>query len=378
VYSALAAAVAEDRDILRFLDGLPRGKRQPTLLFAALRFLGGLPPDGAGLREQVLADSERLGATMRARATQTNEPARCAALLPALAMIDEPLALVEVGTSAGLCLYPDRYSYEYDGRPVGPRRDVHLRCTTSGPVPLPDALPQVVARIGIDLNPLDVTDPDDVAWLRALVWPGPVEGERLQRLAAAAAVAAQEPPVLLVGDLVERLPDALALLPAGATPVVLHTAVLPYVGEARRTAFVERVRSLPVRWVAQEGAGMVPGTGQPYPGGWGPYFVLSLDGRPLARTAPHGGGSTGSEGERQAGAVSGGSGSIPRTFRADSIASFTVRTTATRACRLSSAAITCQGPAGWSVRSSMSSTAASYCGCFSRLRQSSSVSFQAR
>jgi hypothetical protein len=220
---------------------------------------------------------------------QTNEPARCAALLPALAMIDGPLALIEVGTSAGLCLYPDRYSYEYDDRPVGPRRDVHLHCATSGTVPLPATLPQVDARIGIDLNPLDVTDPDDLAWLRALVWQGPVEAERLQRLDAAAAVAAQEPPVLLTGDLVERLPDALSLLPAGATPVVLHTAVLPYVGEARRTAFVERVRSLPVRWVAQEGAGMVPGTGRPYPGGWGPYFVLSLDGRPLARTAPHGG-----------------------------------------------------------------------------------------
>ena len=78
-------------------------------------------------------------------------------------------------------------------------------------------------------------------------------------------------------------------MPDGATPVVMHTALLPYVGSARRAAFVERVRSLPVRWVAQEGAGMVPGTGEPYPGGWGPYFVLSLDGRPLARTAPHGG-----------------------------------------------------------------------------------------
>jgi hypothetical protein len=125
--------------------------------------------------------------------------------------------------------------------------------------------------------------------LRALIWPGPVEAERLQRLDAAAAIVAQEPPTLLTGDLLDRLPDALALVPDGATPVVLHTALLPYVGAARRAAFVDRVRSLPVRWVAQEGAGMVPGTGAPHPGGWGPYFVLSLDGRPLAHTAPHGG-----------------------------------------------------------------------------------------
>ena len=288
-YSALAAAVAGDRDVLHFLTTLPPGRRQPNLLFAALRFLDGVPADGAELHHRVLAGGDRLRDTMLTRATQTNEPARCVALLLALAMIGGPLALVEVGTSAGLCLYPDRYSYEYDGRPVGSPRRVHLRCSTSGEVPVPDGLPEVVARIGIDLNPLDVTDADDLAWLRALVWPGPAEADRVQRLDAAAAVVAREPPVLLTGDLVTRLPDALALVPEGATPVVLHTAVLPYVRQGRRAAFVDRVRSLPVRWVSQEGAGMVPGTGQPYPGGWGPYFVLSLDGRSLAATAPHGG-----------------------------------------------------------------------------------------
>lgn len=186
--------MAGDRDALGFLADLPAGKRHPTLFLAALRFLGGVPADSADLREQVASDADRLRATMLTRATQTNEPARCAALLPALATIDGPLALVEVGTSAGLCLYPDRYGYDYDGRPVGPPSPVQLRCTTSGPVPVPTALPEVVARIGIDLNPLDVTDPDDLAWLRALVWPGPVEAERLQRLDAAAAIAAQEPP----------------------------------------------------------------------------------------------------------------------------------------------------------------------------------------
>jgi hypothetical protein len=147
----------------------------------------------------------------------------------------------------------------------------------------------VVARIGIDLAPLDVTDDADLAWLRALIWPGPVEAQRLERLDDAASVAAQEPPTLLAGDLIERLPDALALVPDGATPVVLHTAVLPYVGSSRRAEFADRVRRLPVRWLAQEPPGMVPGTGRPNPSGWGPYFVLSLDGRPLAHAAPHGG-----------------------------------------------------------------------------------------
>ena len=267
LYSALAAAVAGDPAVLRFLAGLPQGRRAPTLLFGGLSFLDGVPPDGAALGERVLRDPDRLRATMTDRTTQTNEAARCAALLPVLALIGGPLALIEVGTSAGLCLYPDRYSYEYDGRPVGARQPVHLSCTTSGPVPVPEGLPDVVARVGIDLDPLDVAEAGDLAWLRALVWPGPAQAERLRRLDAAAAVVAGDPPVLLAGDLVDRLPDALALVPAGATPVVLHTAVLPYVAADRRALFVEQVRGLPVRWVAQEGAGMVSGTGKSYPGG---------------------------------------------------------------------------------------------------------------
>ena len=50
------------------------------------------------------------------------------------------------------------------------------------------------------------------------------------------------------------------------------------------------VRALPVRWIAQEAPGVVPGTGEVSgEGSWGEHFVLSLDGRALAHTAPHGG-----------------------------------------------------------------------------------------
>lgn len=288
LYGRLAAAVAEDGEILRFLGALPVGKRQPNLLFAAVQYLHGVPEEAGALRDVVLAEGPRLAAVMRERATQTNEPARCTALLPLLTGLG-PLALIEVGASAGLCLYPDHYSYDFDGRPVGERSSVHLSCVTRGNGPSPRALPDVVARIGIDLNPLDPADPADRAWLRALVWPGPHAADRLVRLEAAAAIAARNPATMLRGDMVDRLPEAVGLVPEDCTAVVFHTAVLPYLPGRLRNAFVEQVRSLPVRWIAQEAAGMVPGTGEPYPGGWGPYFVLSLDGRALAHTAPHGG-----------------------------------------------------------------------------------------
>jgi hypothetical protein len=287
LYAELSAAVADDDLVLDFLLDLPRPKQQPMLFFGAIAFLDGPPKGPDHLRALIRDDGDRIRETMLARYTQTNEPARCAALITALGDLDGPVGLVEVGSSAGLCLYPDRYSYEFDGRPVGPRSAVHLSTYTTGPVPVPGRLPQVAVRVGIDQNPLDPADPDDRAWLRSLVWPGPNAAPRLERIDAAARIAAEEPAAVLTGDLIDRLPEALGLLPPDCTPVVFHTAVLAYLERARREEFVTLVNGLGVRWIAQEAAGIVPGIDRKIAGP--EFFVLSVDGRPVAVTAPHGG-----------------------------------------------------------------------------------------
>ena len=185
-YQALADAVAEDGLVLGFLGALPQQKRQPNLLFAAARYLLGAPADITALRRLVRRDGDRLAAVMAARRTQTNEPARCATLLPALAALPQPLALIEVGASAGLTLLPDRYSYEYSSAQGSRRVDGTdpaaplLRCAVTGPVPVPARVPAVAWRAGLDLSPLDVSDPGDVRWLHCLVWPG--ESDRARRL----------------------------------------------------------------------------------------------------------------------------------------------------------------------------------------------------
>ena len=65
------------------------------------------------MRDTVLVRWSEVSATMRSRSTQTNEVGRCATLLPVLGGLEGPLALLEVGASAGLCLHPDRWSYRY-------------------------------------------------------------------------------------------------------------------------------------------------------------------------------------------------------------------------------------------------------------------------
>lgn len=106
LYEELALGVAKDELVLRFLAELPSAKRQPNLLFASVRKACGTPTGWADFHECVASMREEIRAVMLTHSTQTNEPARCAALLPLLALLPQPLALLEVGAAAGLCFFP--------------------------------------------------------------------------------------------------------------------------------------------------------------------------------------------------------------------------------------------------------------------------------
>jgi len=287
-YESLAASVADDDLILGFLRTMPPAKRQPNLLFAAARYLLGAPPGIGTLRGLVRRNEAELTHVMLARLTQTNEPARCATLLPALARLPGPLALIEVGASAGLNLLFDRYSYDYDGYHLLAGADPYaptLRCAVRGPVPLPTRLPAIAWRAGLDLNPLDVTREDDVRWLSCLVWPG--ESDREDRLAAAIASARRDPPPIYRGDLLTDLPALAAQAPAEATLVIFHSAVLAYVAPEDRERFAGTVRGLAAVWLSNEAPGVVPGL--PPTAFREGTFVLGHGGRtPLAFTDGHG------------------------------------------------------------------------------------------
>nr|BFF12333.1 hypothetical protein GCM10025699_36360 [Microbacterium flavescens] len=200
LYEEWAAGVADDPVTAGILARIEPTHRQPPLVFAVTRMLGA-PGTGFATWSAWLADhADDVVAEASRRRLQTNEPQRCAALLPALSTIEGPIALLELGASAGLCLYPDRYSYRYRGGPsldpaTGPSRVV-LTCDVSGDPPL--RLPEVVWRAGIDLAPLNAADPGDRAFLTALVWPG--ETGRAERIEAALDVVAADPPALITGD----------------------------------------------------------------------------------------------------------------------------------------------------------------------------------
>ena len=293
-----AHGVAGDPEVHEWLETLPDDKQQPNLVFAAARWHGvAAPGPYSGLRSALLSDDGSIRATILARATQTNEAGRLATLVPAFGIVagDEPLALLEVGASAGLCLYPDRWGYEWatdDGvRTAGPAAPT-LQCTVHGAAPLPGAAPSVAWRGGIDLHPLDVTDRDQMAWLSMLVWPE--HDDRREQLGRAIEVARADPPDLVTGDLFDELPGLVELASAHGRVVVFHSAVIAYLEQPGRDRFHDLMTGLVAagacHWVSNEGRRVLPRvTGASPPGGDpSELFVLGVDGRGVAATHGHG------------------------------------------------------------------------------------------
>jgi len=292
LYEEIARAVATSDDLLGFISTLPPAKQQPNLVFAAVRHLYGTPEDARHLADLVARHSEPIRQLILARGTQTNEPGRCAVLLPVLARLPQPLALLEVGASAGLCLLPDLYGYDYGRKQIPPRHaGPHpapiFPCRVDERTPIPDKTPEIAWRAGLDLNPIDLSDPEAAAWLETLVWPG--NPPRAERLRAAIAIAREHPPAVTRGDLLADLPALAAAAPVDATLVIFHSAVLAYVTPDDRTRFAVLVKDLGATWISNEFPRVLPDVAaklrEP------PRedrFLLAIDGEPVAVTGPHG------------------------------------------------------------------------------------------
>ena len=283
LYERVAVALSESDEALRAIEAAPARRRHPAVILAALHdlALAGRAPalaaayaaaDGdAAARaaiDTLLQMTDSVVAIALRRQTRTDEARPCAVLYPAIAEAArrvgaDAVGLIDVGCSAGLNLTVDRVGITYGNRQSlgDPSSPVQLSCSIVGDRPIPTpAMPEVVARVGIDLDPLDVTDADDARWLRACLWPD--QPERIARLEAEMALAATDTPLLLRGDAVAVLPDAFARVPADALPVVTTTWALSRLPLESRLRFVHRLDEAAagraVAWVSAEGVGVAP------------------------------------------------------------------------------------------------------------------------
>jgi hypothetical protein len=266
IYEHITTGIAGDSELQALSSGGIEGQPPPNLICAASHYLllSGVQHDVARYYPSVTADpapidealypafrdfclrnAEAMRPLIASRLVQTNEVGRSACLLPAYAEVSRredgaPLALIDFGCSAGLNLLFDRFGYDY-----GPARvrwgdassPVQLRCELRGDTmpPLRDGTPVAAWRVGVDLNPIDVTDADSLLWLRALVWPE--HREREATLVAAANLMRQHPQRLIKGDGVELLPSLLAEAPQDHALVVYYSFVLHQLSPGARRRF---------------------------------------------------------------------------------------------------------------------------------------------
>lgn len=267
-WECLCLWIADQPWLLDQLDALPGQARQPNRFLAALQFHDAPLEPGRALREWLERHWSAVRQTIINRPTQTNEPGRLRALAPLWASLPQPVSLLELGASAGLCLLPDLLGFD----------DV-----------------TVAARLGVDANPLDPCDEDTRRWLCSLVWPG--EDERRRRLQEALDIAVGLPPEVRVADLEEaperwipNVVDELRARSPEATVVVFHSMVLGYLPRAKRQSVVDVVRGSGARWVAFEPRQVLaPLCDDEVPAAppWGDT-LLTLDGVPQAWCQPHG------------------------------------------------------------------------------------------
>ncbi len=222
---------------------------------------------------------------------QTNEVARSAVLMPGLMVIAAatglPLRLFELGASAGINLRLDHYRYNFSGLSVGPdNAPVILSPEWRGPRP-PDVTVDVVARRGVDLVPIDATDPDR---LLAYVWPE--QTARAARLSAALAAFVVDPAVIDAGDAAAWV-EANVAVAQGTTTVVFHSIAFQYFPAATQARIAAHLASMgalataskPLAWLRFEMDAAASVAAMPtlrltlWPGG---------DDRLLARAHPHG------------------------------------------------------------------------------------------
>jgi hypothetical protein len=187
---------------------------------------------------------------------QTNEVRRCAGLLGGFLRAAKqgglPLRLLEIGTSAGLNLFWDRYGYA-----LGPHRwgdsdaPLLIECEwrhRDGQPDVPpdlDALVRVASRKGCDPFPLDLCDPAQLRRIESFFWSDMTDRHATLH-AAAAALPEEGAPIERSGAL-EFLARELAEPRTGVSTVVFHSSMWWYLSPAERKAVTRTIEAAGAR-----------------------------------------------------------------------------------------------------------------------------------
>lgn len=169
---------------------------------------------------------------------QTNEAGRSASIMAALLWLSRRVGprfeLNELGASAGVNTMMERFFFDLGGTCVG-AEDSPMRIVPEwrGPPP-PQAPVEIVSIQGCDRAPMDLADKAQALRLKSYVWAEVTE--RIARIDAAIALAAEHVPDVVQMDAAEWVEQRLAAFQADdTTRVFFHSIVWQYLPPETRT-----------------------------------------------------------------------------------------------------------------------------------------------
>lgn len=271
IYKRLASEIAKDDDLLTLCLEAREGQPIPNLFLGAVHYLllqgtdhqlkeyypsiANDPKTDGHLFETFkgfcIENSSKIKSILKNKLVQTNEVRRCAYLFPVFNYVHQqtnrPLSLIEIGTSAGLQLLWDQYSYAYDKKEFfGNKKSyVHLKSTVrKGEIPrdLISSTPPVHDRRGLDLHISDLTSEEDYLWLKSLIWPE--HQDRMTNFENAVKQLRLQPPHLIEGDGVGLLTEVVEELPTDTTLCIFHTHVANQIPETVKGSLLQKVNEV--------------------------------------------------------------------------------------------------------------------------------------
>jgi len=233
----LSKSIADDAELLQMCLKVRSGQLAPNLLFGAVNYLllkskesplssiyakvskgGSLSGSEFETFKYFCIENKRdIQIIVEKRTVQTNDVQRCGIFVPAILSISDKYELkeiefIDVGASIGLHLWWDMYSYHYPELIIsGDKKEASLiikpKYFGKWPGNLSAHIPRVLHRQGIELDLLDINNPDDELWLEALIWPE--HPNRLERFKKALEYAKKNRPPVEQGNAKEILPNTL-------------------------------------------------------------------------------------------------------------------------------------------------------------------------
>jgi hypothetical protein len=103
-------------------------------------------------------------------------------------------------------------------------------------------MPVIESRIGIDINLIDIENPDQVRWIRALIWPE--HNDRAALFERTIAIARRDPPHIIAGNAADVLLSTAQTVSSDTTLCIFHSYTLNQCPEPIHQQIVKNIEEV--------------------------------------------------------------------------------------------------------------------------------------